>query len=350
MLVLGIESSCDDCAAAVLRNGTEILSQAVQSQFQIHRPYGGVVPELAGRDHLEKIIPVLERAMQVAGASWQDLDGVAVTCGPGLIGSLLVGLSAAKAICFVLDIPLCGVNHLEGHLAAILLEAPAPAFPFLGLIVSGGHTSLVHAAGFGDYRMLGQTRDDAAGEAFDKVAKRLGLGYPGGTAIDRLAAQGNPGAFRFPRAMVSRDTLDFSFSGLKTSVLQFLEQRGEAFAGEHMPDLAASFQEAVVDSLLIKLSQAVALTGIRRVVVCGGVACNSRLRAALRQMGEESSVEVFIPSPALCTDNAAMIAAVGTRHLQAGRSSPLSLNAQANLALCTGRGTAPRAARPDALP
>ncbi len=333
MRILGIESSCDDCAAAIVRNGREVLSHAIHSQFHIHRPYGGVVPELASRDHLEKIIPVIEKAMQDARLDWKDLDGIAVTCGPGLIGSLLVGLSAAKAISFVLDIPLCGVNHLEGHLSAVFLEPPSPAFPFLGLIVSGGHTSLYRVQGFGDYTLLGQTRDDAAGEAFDKVAKLLGLGYPGGIAIDRLAAEGNPEAFRFPRAMSSKDTLDFSFSGLKTSVRYFLDQRGKAFAEEHMADVVASFQEAVVDSLLIKLSQAVGKTDIRRIVVCGGVASNSRLRASLKRISEEESLEVYFPSPALCTDNASMIAAVGHRYIQAGKTSPLTLNAQANLQL-----------------
>jgi len=333
MRILGIESSCDDCAAAVVVDGREILSHAVHSQTLIHRPYGGVVPELASRDHLDKIVPVLRKAMQDARSSWEDLEGVAATCGPGLIGSLLVGLSAAKAISLALDIPFCGVNHLEGHLFAIFLEQRAPEFPFLGLIVSGGHTSLYHVEGFEQRTLLGQTRDDAAGEAFDKVAKLLGLGYPGGALIDRTARQGNPKAFSFPRPLAAPDTLDFSFSGLKTSVRGFLHQRGEAFAREHLADVAASFQEAVVDSLLLKLTRAVQHTQTRRVVVCGGVACNSRLRERLEQMTQEAALEVFVPSPALCTDNAAMIAAAGYRCFRAGRSSPLSLNAQANLLL-----------------
>jgi N6-L-threonylcarbamoyladenine synthase len=333
MRILGIESSCDDCAAAVVREGREVLSHVIHSQVHTHRPYGGVVPELASRDHLDKVVPVVEQAMQDARLSWQDLDGVAVTCGPGLIGSLLVGLSAAKAIAFALDIPLRGINHLEGHLFAPFLETPAPAFPFLGMIVSGGHTSLYRVTDFDDIRLLGQTRDDAAGEAFDKVAKLLGLGYPGGVAIDRLAREGNPAAYPFPRPLLIPETPDFSFSGLKTSVRYFLEQKGADFVREHLADVAASFQEAVVDSLLIKLLQAVKRTGIQRVVVCGGVASNGRLRERLKQMTDEESLEVFCPSPGLCTDNAAMIAAVGYRYLRAGQSSPLSLNAQANLLL-----------------
>ncbi len=333
MRILGIESSCDDCAAAILEDGRRILSHVVHSQVLTHRPYGGVVPELASRDHLDKIVPVLEKAMQDAHSSWEDLDGVAATCGPGLIGSLLVGLSAAKAISFALDIPFCGVNHLEGHLFAVFLEEAAPAFPFLGLIVSGGHTSLYHVTGFDERTLLGQTRDDAAGEAFDKVAKLLGLGYPGGAIIDSSAREGNPEAFSFPRPLAAQDTLDFSFSGLKTSVRNFLQQRGEAFAKEHLADVTASFQEAVVDSLLLKLSRAVHRTGTRRVVVCGGVACNSRLRSRLNHMADVEGLEVFVPSPALCVDNAAMIAAAGHRYLCAGKISPLSLNAQANLLL-----------------
>jgi N6-L-threonylcarbamoyladenine synthase len=333
MNILGIESSCDDCAVAVVRNGNEILSHAIHSQIETHRPYGGVVPELASRDHLEKIIPVLEKALEDASLNWKDLDGIAVTYGPGLIGSLLVGISAAKALSFVLETPLCGVNHLEGHLCAIFLEESVPAFPFVGLIVSGGHTSLYRVQGFGRYSLLGQTRDDAAGEAFDKVAKLLGLGYPGGVAIDRLSANGNPEAFSFPRAMSSSKSLDFSFSGLKTSVRYFVEQKGEDFAREHLADIAASFQEAVVDSLVLKLSRAAEKTGADRIVVCGGVACNSRLRHTVSSMADRGGMEVFFPSPSLCTDNAAMIAAVGYRYLQEGRSSPLSLNAEANLLL-----------------
>jgi len=333
MIVLGIESSCDDCAAAVLEDGRTILSHVIHSQVATHRPYGGVVPELASRDHLEKIVPVIDTAMRNAGKDWADLDGVAVTYGPGLIGSLLVGLSAAKAISFALEIPLCGVHHLEGHLYAVFLEDPPPAFPFVGLIVSGGHTSLVHVESFEKRLLLGQTRDDAAGEAFDKVAKLMGLGYPGGGVIDGLARDGDCTAFSFPRPLSAPDTLDFSFSGLKTSVRNFIEDRGEGFVRDHTADVAASFQEAVVDSLLLKLERAVQQTGTRRIVVCGGVACNHRLRTRLERMAAAEGLELFVPPPALCTDNAAMIAAAGTRHLLAGRVSTLSLNAVANLPL-----------------
>ena len=333
MLILGIESSCDDCAAALVSDGENILSHAIHSQFEIHKPYGGVVPELASRNHLEKIIPVIEKAMQDARVGWSDLDGVAATYGPGLVGSLLVGLSAAKALAFALEIPFWGVNHLEGHLMDIVLEEPDLSFPFLGLIVSGGHTSLYRVDRFGAYRLLGQTRDDAAGEAFDKVAKLLGLGYPGGVAIDRLAEQGDPQAFSFPRAMTSTKTLDFSFSGLKTAVRYFVQRHDTSFIQSHLADLVASFQEAVVDSLMIKLSQAVSHTEVRRVVVSGGVASNRQLRSRVRGLAETEGLDVHFPSPQLCTDNAAMVAAVGYRHLRLGKSSPFSLNAEANLLL-----------------
>lgn len=333
MLILGIETSCDDSAAALVRDGKTILSQAIHSQFAVHAPYGGVVPELASRNHLEKILPVIEKAMADANVAWSDLDGIAVTYGPGLVGSLLVGLSAAKALAFALRIPFRGVNHLEGHLMAIFLEDTTVSFPFLGLLVSGGHTSLYRVEGFGAYRLLGQTRDDAAGEAFDKVAKLLGLGYPGGVVIDRLSGKGDPQAFSFPRAMTSAKTLDFSFSGIKTAVRYFVERNEPTFIQARMTDLIASFQEAVVDSLILKLSQAVSATGVRRVVLSGGVASNRRLRKRLTELAGKEGLTVHFPSPQLCTDNAAMVAAVGYRHLRDGKSSPLSLNAEANLLL-----------------
>ena len=333
MLILGIESSCDDCAAALVRDGETILSHAIHSQFKIHEPYGGVVPELASRNHLEKIIPVIEAAVSDARVDWADVDGIAATYGPGLVGSLLVGLSAAKALAFALDVPFLGVNHLEGHLMAVFLEDATVSFPFLGLIVSGGHTSLYRVEAFGAYTLLGQTRDDAAGEAFDKVAKLLGLGYPGGIAIERLSTQGDPQAFPFPRAMAAAKTLDFSFSGLKTAVRYFVQQHEPSFVEAHLADIVASFQEAAVDSLIIKLSQAVSSTGVQRIVVSGGVASNQRLRARLEDLARAEGLDVRFPSPQLCTDNAAMVAAVGYRRLRLGESSPFSLNAEPNLLL-----------------
>jgi len=333
MLVLGIESSCDDCASAIVQDGQRILSHAIHSQIDTHREYGGVVPELASREHLEKIVPVIETTLKKAHLCFNEVQGIAVTYGPGLVGSLLVGLSAAKAISFALDVPFIGVNHLEGHLMAIFLEENHPSFPYLGMVVSGGHTSLYIVRGYGDYRLLGQTRDDAAGEAFDKVAKLLGLGYPGGVVIDRLALEGNPSAFQFPRAMHSQDTFDFSFSGLKTSVVYFVRRYGEAFVKDRLRDVVASFQEAVVDTLVTKIIQAASFYGIRSAVVSGGVAANSRLRKKLIEKAVESGLSVYLPSPALCTDNAAMIAAIGYYYLSQGRSSPLDLNADADLCL-----------------
>jgi N6-L-threonylcarbamoyladenine synthase len=333
MLVLGIESSCDDCAAAIVEDGQKILSHAIYSQVDTHRGYGGVVPELASREHLKKIIPVIEEALKDADLSLKEINGIAVTYGPGLVGSLLVGLSAAKALSFALDIPFYGVNHLEGHLMAIFLEEKHPTFPFLGLVVSGGHTSLYEVHSYGTYRLLGQTRDDAAGESFDKVAKLLGLGYPGGIIIDQLAHQGNPSAFTFPRAMPSQDILDFSFSGLKTAVYYFVRKHGEQFVRERLNDIVASFQEAVVDTLLSKTFLAASSHGIKNVVVSGGVAANSRLRKRLIEEAGEANLRVYFPSPFLCTDNSAMIASVGHYYLSQGKSSPLDLNAEADLCL-----------------
>jgi N6-L-threonylcarbamoyladenine synthase len=325
MLVLGIESSCDETAAAVVRDGRLLLSNVIASQVDVHALYGGVVPEIASRKHIEAIIPVIRQALEDARLTMEEIEGIAVTRGPGLIGSLLVGLSTAKAMAFARRVPLIGVNHLEGHVAAVFLTENHPAFPFMALVVSGGHTTIYNVQGFQSFSVLGQTRDDAAGEAFDKAAKLLEIGYPGGMVIDQLARQGDREAFSFPRGM--RDSLDFSFSGLKTSLLTRLKKRDEPFTAPELPDLLASYQEAICDVLVEKTLRAAAMVHATRVVVCGGVAANSRLRERFRTDAAVAGIEVFIPPPILCTDNAAMIAVVGTHLLRSGRRDGLDLNA-----------------------
>lgn len=325
MVILGIESSCDETAAAVVRDGRNILANVIASQVDVHAPYGGVVPEIASRKHIEAIAPVILQALENAGLTLEEIEGIAVTRGPGLIGSLLVGLCAAKAMAFVRRLPLIGVNHLEGHVAAIFLTDKPPKFPFVALVVSGGHTTIYLVEGFRRLTILGQTRDDAAGEAFDKAAKLLGIGYPGGVVIDRLAKKGNCTAFDFPRAM--RESLDFSFSGLKTSLMMSLRKRGVPFAPEELPDVAASYQEAIVDVLLEKTLRAAEMTSVSRVVICGGVAANSRLRERFREETARSGIDFFVPPPVLCTDNAAMIAAVGEHLLMEGHRDSLDMNA-----------------------
>jgi N6-L-threonylcarbamoyladenine synthase len=331
VIVLGIESSCDDSAAAVVRDGV-LVASLVSSQDAVHGPYGGVVPELASRHHVRNLLPVLDATLGRAGVGLEAVDGIAVTRGPGLVGSLLVGLSMAKGIAQRRRLPLVGVNHLEGHLLAINLERPPDApvpFPFLGLIVSGGHTGLYLARAAGDYACLGRTRDDAVGEAFDKAAKLLGLSYPGGPVIDRLARDGDPAAIRFPRAHVKRGRFDFSFSGFKTALRLWVEDHpGDAAA---LPDVAASLQEALVDMLVDTTSEALAVTGVERLVVSGGVAANRRLRARMLEAGSALGVEVLFPRPALCTDNAAMIALAGRGRLEAGIDDGLDVNAEADL-------------------
>jgi N6-L-threonylcarbamoyladenine synthase len=342
VLILGIDTSCDDTSASVVENGITIISNIISSQTEIHKKYGGIVPELASRRHIEMLWPVVDEALKTAGVRFKDLSGIAVCYGPGLIGSLLVGCSFAKAICYANSIPLVAVNHLEGHVFASFLEEPRPGFPFIALIVSGGHTSLYKVEGFGKYRELGRTRDDAAGEAYDKVSKLLGLGYPGGPVIDKLAKDGNPGAIDFPRAYLP-ESLDFSFSGLKTAVLNYV-RRASFKAGvssdssfilypSSLADIAASFQAAVVDVLVRKTEWAVKKTWIKRVVMSGGVAANSELRQRMKEMGEERNAEIFMPSISLCTDNAAMIAAAGYHHLKAGQIAGLDLNPKAYLSL-----------------
>jgi N6-L-threonylcarbamoyladenine synthase len=329
MLVLGIDTSCDDTSVAVVADGRQIVSNVVSSQSDIHSKYGGIVPELASRRHVEMILPVVDEALKRAGVGLSDLSAVAVCHGPGLIGSLLVGCSFAKAACYAGKIPLVAVNHLEGHIHASFLESPAPKFPFLCLVVSGGHTSLYVAEDYSRFRELGRTRDDAAGEAYDKVSKLLGLGYPGGPLIDKLAQKGDPLAIDFPRAYLP-ETLDFSFSGMKTAVLNFLKTNPSP-SPDLVNDIAASFQAAMVDVLVRKTEWAVRKKWIRRVALSGGVAANSVLRK--KMMGREKEVEVFIPSAGLCTDNAAMIAAAGYHHFIAGDLAGLDLNPRAYLKL-----------------
>jgi N6-L-threonylcarbamoyladenine synthase len=325
MLVLGIESSCDETAAAVVKDGQTLLSNVIASQIATHSRYGGIVPEIASRKHAEMIGPVVFQALEDAGAAWDDLSGLAVTRGPGLVGSLLVGLSFAKALAWARKLPFVGVNHLEGHIAAIFLTDRKPEFPFAALVVSGGHTAVYHVRDFNNLKILGQTRDDAAGEAFDKAAKMLGIGYPGGVVIDRLAKEGNRAAFAFPRAM--KESLDFSFSGLKTALLEVLKKRGKAFAAEELPHLAASYQEAIVDVLVAKTMKAAKISCLTRIVVCGGVACNSRLREKFHEQAGAEGIELFLPAPILCSDNAAMVAVLGTHLLNRGFADSLALNA-----------------------
>jgi len=336
MLVLAIETSCDDTGAAVVLNGRKILSNVVSSQVSIHQKYGGVVPELASRRHIESIVPIVTEALEIGKVTLRDIDGISVTQGPGLVGSLLVGLSFAKSLSFVTRLPFVGVNHIEAHISAIFLEEKPPKFPFIGLVVSGGHTSLFRVDGFGKYKRLGQTRDDAAGEAFDKVAKLLSLGYPGGPVIDELSKSSNPKAIRFPRPSLGKNSFDFSFSGLKTAVVNYVKSHPEpagGYAEKLIRDIVSSFQEAVVDVLVKKTLQAAQHQGLRRVVLSGGVAANRRLRERIKEEASQQKVKVYIPSPSFCTDNAAMVGVVGYEYLKRGIQSPYTLNAFSNLPL-----------------
>ncbi len=329
MKVLGIETSCDETAAAVVEDGRRALSDVVATQIEVHRRWGGVVPELASRCHVVQVMPVVDEALSRAGVGPADLDGLAVTAGPGLVGALLVGVQVAKALALAWGKPLARVNHLEGHLLAGFLADDPPAFPYLGLVVSGGHTSLYLAEGFGRYRLLGRTRDDAAGEAFDKGAKLLGLPYPGGVAIDRLSRDGDPAAVRFPRAVVKGGPLEFSFSGLKTALLHHVRRHGVP-AGPALADLCASYQEAIVQALAQKLFRAARTLQLERVALSGGVAANGRLREVVAgRAAEYQGMRVFLPPPRLCTDNAAMIAVAGTQALLRGERQGSDLNADA---------------------
>jgi N6-L-threonylcarbamoyladenine synthase len=328
-LVLGIESSCDEMAAAVVRGGREILSNHVHGQAEVHAPYGGVVPELASRDHVRVVSDVIEAALREAGVELAALHGIAVTAGPGLVGSLLVGLSFAKALAWAEGLPLVGVHHLVGHLVAAEVAAGDLAPPYVGLVVSGGHTALYRVGESGEPELLGETRDDAAGEAFDKVAKLLGLPYPGGPAISKLALEGNPEAIDLPRPMSRRGGLDFSYSGLKTAVSVELERRGglEALTASQRADFAASFEAAVAESLVARAVRAMRQSQLDRIAVVGGVAANARLRDEMRAAGGREGFEAIFPPIDLCTDNAVMIAAAGTRLLERGVRDDLALNA-----------------------
>ena len=352
MRVLGIESSCDETAAAIVEDGRIVLSDVVASQNEVHAKYGGVVPELASRAHILNVVPVVQAALDRARMKLDDVDGIAVTNAPGLVGALLVGLQTAKALAWVTGKPLVGVHHLEGHLTAVYLEDPsesgplhpglepeAPPFPHLALIVSGGHTSLVRVDGHGKLTELGATRDDAAGEAFDKGAKLLGLGYPGGAVIDKLAQTGNPKAVPFPRSMTGGEHgAEFSFSGLKTALLHHVRAHGVP-EGQELADLCASYQAAIVEVLVRKTRKQARILGIQHVQICGGVAANSGLRKAMIAEGEEYDFRVYVPPIARCTDNAAMIAAAGYYHLLAGERDGLDLDAVPSKALTrTGWG------------
>lgn len=317
MIVLGIESSCDETAAAVVEDGTRILSSVVASQVAVHHPYGGVVPELASRKHIEAIVPVVEQAIADSGAGPHRIEGVAVTQGPGLVGALLVGFSFAKAYAHARSLPWVGVNHLEGHMNSVFLGDHSPPFPFVALLASGGHTSLYHVTSHIEYEQMGQTLDDAAGEAFDKVSKMLGLGYPGGGIIDRMAADGDPEKIRFPRTFLDKTRFDFSFSGLKTAVKRYIMTHEDTYS-DQIPDIAAGFQEAVVEVLTTKLIRAAGARDCEHIALVGGVAANSRLRGCLNETAAQAGMHVYIPGIELCGDNAAMVAAVGYHYLKAG--------------------------------
>ncbi len=321
MNILGIETSCDETAAAIVTDGHHILSSVVSSQVTIHRPYGGVVPELASRKHIENIVPVVLQAITEAGITNKDIDALAVTQGPGLIGALLVGFSFAKAFAYALKRPLVGVNHLDGHLASLFLTGDPPPFPFVALLASGGHTAIYLVLSETKATLMGQTRDDAAGEAFDKAAKIMGLGYPGGEVIDRYAGRGNPAAIKFTRPYLDKNAFDFSFSGIKTAVSRYVQSIGDKLEAA-IPDIAAGFQEAVADVLCYKLIHAAAVKQVRHIALVGGVAANSRLRKKMSGQAAERGLTLHIPPIELCGDNAAMIAAAGFYRLQNGDSLP----------------------------
>ncbi|MFA5867305.1 MAG: tRNA (adenosine(37)-N6)-threonylcarbamoyltransferase complex transferase subunit TsaD [Actinomycetota bacterium] len=333
MKILGIETSCDDTSAAVVEDGLRVLSNVVSSQTEFHRPYGGVVPEVASRHHLLLINPVIDEALERAGAGFEDIDAIAVTIGPGLIGALLIGLAAAKALSYALKVPLIGVNHLAAHIHGNFLESPDLELPLVALLVSGGHTLLAYMGADGVAKVLGQTLDDAAGEAFDKIARFLGLGYPGGPAIDELAAKGDASRVVLPRAMMDRSDYDFSLSGLKTAVLNYVSKLQKEGKEVPLNDLAAGFQAAIIDVQVDKTIRAAKEYGVENIVLAGGVAANKGLRAALNKAAIENDLVLYTPAMELCTDNAAMIAALGYELLKKGQTIDMSANAFANLPL-----------------
>ncbi len=333
VLILAVESSCDETAAAVVRNGREVLSNIISSQIELHKLYGGVVPEIASRKHIEKINQVIEEALSQAGVGLEELDAVGVTYGPGLVGALLVGVSAAKAISYAGRLPLVGVHHIEGHISANYIEHPDLEPPFACLVVSGGHTHLVVVKDYGEFEIIGKTRDDAAGEAFDKVARAVGLGYPGGPKIDQAARQGNPHAVEFPRAKVEGAPYDFSFSGLKSAVLNYINHAKMTGQEICVPDLAASFQNAVVEALVSRAVLAAEEYGYDKLAIAGGVASNSALREAMARSCREHGLNFYYPSPVFCTDNAAMIGAAAYYEYQKGVRHGWDLNAIPNLKL-----------------
>lgn len=337
MRILALESSCDESAVAVLDDGRGLLSHVLHSQVDLHQAYGGVVPELASRDHVQRLLPLVERALAEAGTCADELDGVAYTAGPGLIGALLAGAALARSLGFAWGLPTLGVHHLEGHLLAPLLEPDPPTFPHLALLVSGGHTMLIEARGLGDYTLLGDTRDDAAGEAFDKSAKLLGLPYPGGPHLARLAEQGRAGRVVLPRPMLDRPGLEFSFSGLKTAVLHAVRALPASAGEAERADIARGLQDAVVDTLIAKAVRAIDATGLDALVVSGGVSANHSLRERLGSAARERGVRVYYPRPEFCTDNAAMIAVAGLARLAAGERDAPGIRARAQWPLVSLR-------------
>ncbi len=344
MLVLGIETSCDETAVALYDGERGLVANRIFSQVQLHRRHGGVVPELASREHIERLLPMVEAALEEAGVGPQAIDGIAYTAGPGLIGALLVGACLGRSLGYAWGVPVVGVHHLEGHLLAPALEPDAPDFPFVALQVSGGHTLLVEVEGIGRYRILGETQDDAAGEAFDKTAKLLGLGYPGGPALAALAEGGRAGAFEFPRPMLDRPGLDFSFSGLKTAVV--LAVRGRELDDAARADVARGFEDAVVDTLVAKSLRALRATGLDTLVVAGGVGANRRLREVLTRKLAEARARAFFPRPEFCTDNAAMIALAGHHRLAAGEREELAVRARARWPLDERQPPGPKGPHP----